>query len=127
MHFGINIRYVTIQSHNLNGLIERNHDPLRRTFEKVCMNYSGISDNLALSCAVSAENDTLGQEGIVPVTFVLGITPCTGAKFPNQPELIRAMLTACEEMQTISARKKGSTVQSYVQSYPQQTQFTPWG
>jgi hypothetical protein len=37
LHFGINFRYVPIESHNSNGLIERYHGPLRRTFEKVRM------------------------------------------------------------------------------------------
>jgi Reverse transcriptase (RNA-dependent DNA polymerase) len=106
LHFGINFRYVPIESHNSNGLIERYHGPLRRTFEKVRMEYRGISDELALSCAVRAANQTLGPEGIVPVTLVLGIVPRIGTKLPNQPERVRAMLTACEEMRTILAKSK---------------------
>jgi hypothetical protein len=30
-HFGVQFRYVPIESHNSNGLVERYHDPIRRT------------------------------------------------------------------------------------------------
>ena len=106
LHFGVNFRYVPIESHNSNGLIKRYHGPLRRTFEKIRLSYPGITDELALSCAVHAANQTLGPEGIVPVTVVLGIIPRIGTKLPNQPMRVKALISACEEMRSIMARSK---------------------
>ena len=39
------------------------------------MQYDGISDELALSCAVHAANANIGPEGIFLVALVLGIVP----------------------------------------------------
>jgi hypothetical protein len=72
-----------------------------RTFENVRMDYHGISNELALSCAVHAANETLGLEGIVPVTLVFGIVPGVGTKLPNQPERVKAMMAARHEMRNI--------------------------
>jgi hypothetical protein len=49
------------------------------------MENRGNCDELALSCAVRAANETLGPEGIVPVSLVLGIITRIGTKLPNQP------------------------------------------
>jgi hypothetical protein len=73
MHFGVNFRYVPIESHNSNGLIERYHEPQRRTYGTIKLDYPGITGELGLSCAVHAANQTLGPEGLVPQTMVLGI------------------------------------------------------
>jgi hypothetical protein len=68
------------------------------------MDYHGISDELARSCAVHAANETLGPEGIIPVTLVFGIVPRVGTKLPNQLERVKAMLTARHEMGNIMAK-----------------------
>jgi hypothetical protein len=70
------------------------------------MEYRGISDELALSCDVRAANETLGLEGLVAVTLVLGIIPRIGTKLPNQPKRVNEMLTACEEMRTMLEKSK---------------------
>jgi Reverse transcriptase (RNA-dependent DNA polymerase) len=106
LHFGIDMRHTPIESHNSNGLVERYHGPLRRTYEKVRLDYGGISDELALSCAVLAANQTLGPEGIVPVTLVLGIIPRISTRLPNQPERVQAMIGAREEMRKLMAKAK---------------------
>jgi hypothetical protein len=106
LHFGIDVRHTPIESHNSNGLVERYHGPLRRTYEKVRLDYGGISDELALSCAVLAANQTLGPEGIVPVTLVLGIIPRISTRLPNQPERVQAMIGAREEMRKLMAKAK---------------------
>jgi len=106
IHFGVKVDHTPVESHNSNGLVERYHGPLRRTYEKIRLEYKGLSDELALSCAVHAANQTLGPEGIVPVTLVFGIFPRIGTKLPNQPERVRALLAAREEMRVIMAKSK---------------------
>jgi Reverse transcriptase (RNA-dependent DNA polymerase) len=106
IHFGVNFRYVPIESHNSNGLIKRYHEPLRRTYGKIKLDYPGITDELALSCTVHAANQTLGPEGLVPQTMVLGIIPRIGTKLLNKPTRVKALNTACEEMRSIMARSE---------------------
>jgi transposase InsO family protein len=109
VHFGVKVHHTPIvESHNSNGLVERYHGPLRRTYEKVRFEHRGISDELALSCAVHAANETLGPEGIVPVTLVFGIIPRIGNKLPKQPERVQAMISARHEMREIMAKLKVS-------------------
>jgi Reverse transcriptase (RNA-dependent DNA polymerase) len=59
---------------------------------------------LALSCSVHAANETLGPEGIVPVTLVFGIISPIGTKQPKQPEMLQAIISAGREMRDIMAQ-----------------------
>jgi hypothetical protein len=52
LHFGVDSRHTPIESHSSNILLELYHGHLRRTYEKVRLDYKGIRDELALSCAV---------------------------------------------------------------------------
>jgi hypothetical protein len=72
------------------------------------LDYPGKTEELALSCAVHAANQTLGPEGLVLQTMVLGIIPRISTKLPNQPARVKALNTACEEMRSIMARSKNS-------------------
>jgi hypothetical protein len=81
-------------------------NPLRRTYGKIKLDYPCITDELSLSCAVHAANQTLGREGLVPQTMVLGIRPGIGAKLPNQLTRVKALNTPCEEMRSIMAKSK---------------------
>lgn len=54
---------------------ERYHEPLRRTFRKMPMDYLNIDQALLLSLCVKAMKDTLGKEGLVPLALVFADYP----------------------------------------------------
>lgn len=58
------------ESHNIVGIGERYHQPLRNTYRKLIDLYPSQDKALLLQCAVKCRNDTLKPAGLVPSVLV---------------------------------------------------------
>jgi hypothetical protein len=57
---GISLRHTGIEAHSSLGLLERYHDAIRRTYDKVRLEDPHVRPSMALSAAVKAANDCTG-------------------------------------------------------------------
>jgi transposase InsO family protein len=92
---GISLRISGIEAHNSLGIGERLHEPLRRIYEKVQMDYPHISPRIILKITVKVMNDTIGESGLVPSLLVFGVVPrfpMLSTDLPNQKERMTAIL-----------------------------------
>ena len=71
----VSVERTGVEAHYSLGIGERYHQPLRTTFRKLRISYPKVSDNLLLSISVSAINNTLGPEGLVPSALIFGEFP----------------------------------------------------
>ena len=97
------------QSHNSLGIGERYHEPLRRIFRKISIDYPHIDPQLLLKIAVKAMNDTMGESGLVPSLLVFGTIPrfpIISTDFPSQKERMEALSKAQMEMNSIVAERR---------------------
>lgn len=106
---GIYLDEAPIESPNSMGIGERFHDPLRRIALKVKEEAPDLDDDLVLSAAYRAMNDTLGPEGLAPTLLVYGMLPRMpiGSKSlsaPNQVDRMKALSIARGEMEEIVAK-----------------------
>ena len=76
-----------IQHHNAQGIGERYHAPMRKTYRKLKVEFPQMNKHLLLSMSVRAGNGTLGPDGIVPSVLVFGEFPTVisirGAQVPR--------------------------------------------
>lgn len=72
---GIQLRLSGVKAHSSLGIGERLHSPLRRIYNKITHGHPTRAKRLALSIAVKAMNDTIGENGLVPSRLVFGIIP----------------------------------------------------
>lgn len=79
---GIEVHSSGVESHNAIAPGERYHLYIRRVFRKVRTSMTQISDDLALTVAVNACNDTAVPNGLVPTLLVIGVF----SKFPVRPQ-----------------------------------------
>jgi Reverse transcriptase (RNA-dependent DNA polymerase) len=103
---GISLQVSGVESHNSLGSGERYHEPLRRTYLKVRMDYPQIQPQLALRLAIKALNDTAGPEGLVPSLLVFGVLPrfpVSHTQLPDQQTRMAALSAARAEAETITA------------------------
>jgi hypothetical protein len=120
----IDLTHTPTESHNSLGLLERYHTPLRNCYNKLKHDYPGISDELALSCAVKAANDTMESEGIVPTTLLFGIIPrVADENLPSQSQRSKCIAAAREEMSRLMALLKGQRALRH--QVPRTQQFEP--
>lgn len=67
----ITTKEVPVEAHNSVGRVERYHGPLRRAYEVIRREITGVAKEVLLQMAVKAVNDTAGPDGIVPTLLVL--------------------------------------------------------
>jgi transposase InsO family protein len=109
---GISLRISGIEAHNSLGIGERLHEPLRRIYEKVQMDYPHISPRIILKITVKVMNDTIGENGLVPSLLVFGVVPrfpMLSTDLPNQKERMAAISLAKMEMNSIIAERRVNT------------------
>lgn len=70
---GISLHHSGVERHNAIGNGERYHSYLRRVFHKVQSNTPNLSDEIALTLAVKACNDTAGPKGLVPTLLLFSV------------------------------------------------------
>ena len=91
------------------GKGETYHSFLRRIYNIAKDEHPGVENELVLSMAVKALNDTAGPEGLVPTFLVFGVLPRTLEKLhelPDQKERLRVMDTAKQEFQELVAKQQ---------------------
>ena len=74
---GIKLRLSGAQAHNSLGIGERYHEPLRRIYRKISIDFPNVSPQILLKIAVKAMNDTMGESGKVPSLLVFGTIPAS--------------------------------------------------
>ena len=103
---GTEIQLSGVEAHNALGSGERYHAPLRRIFRKIRNEEPKLDMSIVLQLAVKAINDTMGPEGLVPSLLVFGCIPrfpAVSSKVPEQKERMNALISARQEMATITA------------------------
>jgi hypothetical protein len=104
---GITLRHTGLEAHNSLGLLERYHDAIRRTFDKIVLDEPLIRPAMALSAAVKAANDCTGPNGIFPTTLVFGVYPAIDSQVPpTQQNRDGVLRKAHITMQQIFASRK---------------------
>ena len=96
----IEITFSGTESHNSLGKGERWHSLLRRTFEKLSIDYPRLPKTTRLALAVKAGNDVTNSDGLVPSLLVFGVLPKLPdlSRIPsNQRERFRALAAARKE------------------------------
>lgn len=91
-----------VEAHSSLGLGERYHEPLRSTFRKMRIQYPNAEDDMLLSFAVKAMNDTLGPEGFVPSALVFGEYPHVFTK----SEVPHPRATAADRAEMVNAARE---------------------
>jgi len=70
------VKGIPVEAHNSIGKVESYHRSLRRAFEVIRTDLGPeYFDEICLTMAVKAVNDTAGPEGIVPTLLVFGAYP----------------------------------------------------
>jgi transposase InsO family protein len=69
------IRHTLIEQHNALGQGENFHSSLRRTFNKVSLEYPNVPREVLLQLAVYALNTSANAHGLVPCLLVFGTLP----------------------------------------------------
>jgi hypothetical protein len=69
---GIKVKIVPVKAHNLIGIVERYHSPVRRAFSIILTEVQDIGNDMVLQMAFKAVNDTVGPDGLVPTLLVYG-------------------------------------------------------
>ena len=109
----IEIREVPVEAHQSIGKVERYHSPLRRAYEIIRSETSGMmTADQALQAAVKAVNDTAGPNGLVPTLLVFGAYPrVTQASPPSATtfERAEAIRNAMREIRKINAQIQVAT------------------
>jgi hypothetical protein len=72
---GITHRISGVEAHNLLGIGERYHGPLRRVYVKIEHEFPHVGPALLLRIAVKTINDAMGTDGLVPSLLVFGAVP----------------------------------------------------
>lgn len=101
-----------IASHNALCVGERYHSFLRLIYRKIRMAHPGLSQEVALSMATAAMNQTTGPRGLVPTLLVFGVIPrmpVTPLPLPARRDRVLAMVTARNEMVAQVARVRVRT------------------
>ena len=73
--YDIKLEKSGIQSHNSLGIGERYHKPLSDTYLKLKLDHRSMQRQILFALATKAMNDTLGPEGHVPSSLVIGEFP----------------------------------------------------
>ncbi|KAA8491399.1 hypothetical protein FVE85_7820 [Porphyridium purpureum] len=66
---------IAVDAHWSQGIVERHHEPLRRTYLRVRQEYDCLGEDNCLAIAVRAVNVTTGPEGLIPSLLVFGTIP----------------------------------------------------
>jgi hypothetical protein len=104
---GISLRYTGVEAHSSLGLLERYHDAIRRTYDKLRLDDPHVRSSMALSAAVKAANDCTGPNGICPTTLVFGVYPAIDSQVPpNQQNRDSTLRKSRVIMQQIFAARK---------------------
>ena len=91
------LRHAIVESHNALAQGETYHAMLRRIFNKAKVERPKLNDEILLSLAVKAMNDTAGPDRLVPTLLVFFALPRTVEmrdESPPQKERLRALHTA---------------------------------
>ncbi|KAI1007041.1 hypothetical protein K3495_g1179 [Podosphaera aphanis] len=109
INIGSTIKGVPVESHNLIGLVERYHGPLRRIYNIIISETPGIDKHLALQMTFKALNDSVGPDGLVPTLLVFSAYPRmveSDAPSPTVTERTKALRTATQELERIRATRQ---------------------
>ena len=64
-----------MEAYNSVGIVERYHSPVRRAYQIITTEVSGIDKETALQMAFKAINDSTGPDGLIPTLLVYGAYP----------------------------------------------------
>jgi transposase InsO family protein len=101
---GIRLIISGVGAHNSLGIGERLHEPLRRIYKKVQMDYPHIPLRTVLKLTVKAMKYTIGGNGQIPSLIVFGVTPrypALSKELPNQKERMEVISAAQREINSI--------------------------
>lgn len=105
---GIKLIMSGVEQHNALGAGERYHAPLRIVYNKIRDQFKDADADFLLSCAVYALNNTMGPDGLVPITLAFGIEPNTdpGKIKATNRERSKTQEEARKEMMRIVTEQK---------------------
>jgi hypothetical protein len=69
---GISLKSVLIEAHNLVGIVERYHRPIRRIYQIISVELPNISKEIALQMAFKAINNIASPNGLILTLLVFG-------------------------------------------------------
>lgn len=119
----IEIKLSDIASHDSIGVGERYHGPLRKIFNAIQNENQREDPEIILPYAIKGINDTMGENGIVPITFVYGWAPSfpfLSSRLSKQRDRMGILRTPTKEIATIVAeRRVMKTLQSKLPSSTQ--------
>lgn len=108
--FHIRTKAVPVEAAHSMSLVERYHEPVRRTVRIVRTECPEIDFASALQIAIKAINDTAGPDGLVPTLLVFGTLPRLGfhhdAPAASVTKRARAQQAAMAEMRKIHAQRQ---------------------
>ena len=106
---GMELRNSGVEAHNVLGIGERLHAPLRRIFRKIVFDFPQIDRNIGVKLSIKAMNDTEGDNGLVPSLVAFGIVPrfpIISSDIPTQKERMLAPSRAQMEMNAVVAQRR---------------------
>jgi len=106
VNIGTTIRSVPVEAHNLIGMVERYHGPLRYIYYIITSKIPGINKNIALQIAFKVINNSAGLDGLIPILLVFGAYPQiieSDAPLPTVTQRAIAFKKAIEEVKKIQA------------------------
>jgi len=72
---GTTTKSAPVEAHNLIGIVERYHGPLRRIYHIITSKILGINKDIALQITFKVINDSVGPDGLIPILLVFGAYP----------------------------------------------------
>ena len=73
--FRITTKAVPVEAAHYMSIVERYHEPLRRSYRIIRSEAPDMDPESALQAAVKAVNDSVGPDGLVPTLLVFGALP----------------------------------------------------
>jgi hypothetical protein len=110
---GTTTKSVPVKAHNLIGIVEQYHGPLRRVYSIINTELPDLGKNKKLQMAFKALNDSIGPDGLVLTLLVYGAWPCIVKSDAPNPTVIQrraALDKVQEELKKLRVKQKVADV-----------------
>ena len=108
-NIGIIIKNALVEAHYSIGMVEHDHEPLRRVYSIITTKIPGIKPDSTLQMSFKAINDSIGSNGLVPTLLVFRAYPRmteSDALAPSIAQHAMAIRKAMDEVQKCTASRQ---------------------